>query len=133
MSESKQHPGDLIDDDLTEVEKRYADSAPIRPCSVCGDVDWSLQAVGRGRETWVCRNSLAEHHGGHAGDKQDWEHYRKSSCERTSGDYRIAALIAEVRRHRAAAEAVRVEDFDRRAEAAAMDDFARVDTYGDKL
>lgn len=124
-SASAPHPDDLTDAELAEVEKRYADSTPTRPCSMCGAVDWSLQAVGRGRETWACRGSLGEHHGGHAGTKHDSEHYRQSSHEKTSGDSRIIALLAEVRRRRAAQD-----DFDQRAEAAAMDEFARVDTYG---
>lgn len=92
---------DLTEQELSEVEKRYTDTTPTQPCPVCGDVDWSLQAFGSGRETWACRESLAEHHGGHAGNRQDWEHYRRSSHEKASGDSRIAALLAEVRRRRA--------------------------------
>lgn len=95
------HPGDLSDDDLAEVEKRYADKTPTRTCPVCGAVNWSLQAIGRGRETWAYRGSLSERHGGRAGNAQDWEHYRKSNLEVMSGDTRIAALLAEVRRRRA--------------------------------
>lgn len=93
---------DLTDDELRDVETRYADSTPKKPCPVCGDVDWVLQGCGRGRETWVCRASLAEHHGGHAGNRQDWDHYSASRREQASGDNRISALVAEVRRRRAA-------------------------------
>lgn len=93
--------GDLTDQDLSDVEKRYGDSTPTRPCHVCKAIDWSLQAFGRGRETWACRNSLAEHHGGHPGNRMDWDHYGQSSHEKVSGDSRISALVAEVRRRRA--------------------------------
>lgn len=92
---------DLTDEELREVEHRYADSTPTRPCPVCGAIDWSLQGVGGGRVTWACKASLPVDHGG-TGATMDWDHYRKSSHERASGDDRIIALVSEVRRRRAA-------------------------------
>lgn len=95
---------DLTDDDLREIETRYGDSTPTVGCPVCGVIDWSAQAVGGGRVTWACRNSLSTITGGPR-DKIDWDHYSESRRETSIGDDRIVALVAEIRRHRAAQSA----------------------------
>ena len=93
---------DLGDSDLMDLEKRYGSSEPTRPCVVCGATAWSLQAIGRGRETWACKASMPSNAGG-TGATFDWDHYGKSSHEKVSGDDRVISLIAEVRRRRATA------------------------------
>ncbi len=94
---------DLGESDLTDLEKRYGDSEPTRPCGVCGATSWSLQAAGRGRQTWVCKTSMPTSAGG-TGATFDWDHYRRSHHEKVSGDDRVISLIAEVRRRRASAD-----------------------------
>ncbi len=101
MGKSDELGSDLGDSDLTDLEKRYGSSEPTSPCGVCGATDWSLQAIGRGRETWACKASMSSIAGG-TGKTFDWDHYGQSSHEKLSGDDRVISLIAEVRRRRAA-------------------------------
>lgn len=86
----------LSDADLTELEIRFGDKTPTHPCPHCGAVDWAVAAMGRGRVSWACSPA-------NESDRTVRSiHYAAAHHETTSGSPAVIALVAEVRRHRAA-------------------------------
>ena len=91
--------GDLSDDELTAMLGRYGYHTPKHPCPKCGGTDWAIAATGRGRTSWVCRKASDAY-------PDERAHYQISHFETTTGDPRVGALVAEIRRHRAMEAAI---------------------------
>jgi hypothetical protein len=85
----------LTDEELCELERRYADSKPTHPCRYCGAVDWLIGSVGRGSTSWRCARI----------DMSDREtrslHYSESLVEMFHGDPRVLQVVTEIRHHAA--------------------------------